>query len=260
MNDASQPTPSTVSEPSFLDIGQGERIAYYQTRGRQPGVVFCGGFMSDMTGTKALALEAHAKQRGQAFLRFDYRGHGQSSGQFADGTIGAWVDDALAVFDALTEGPQILVGSSMGGWIALLLARARAERIAGLIGIAAAPDFTEDLMWAEFDEAERETLRTERVLHQPSDYSDEPYTITMDLIEDGRRHLLLRAPLPIAVPVRLLQGMKDSDVPYRHALRLAERLEGDDVQVRLIKNGDHRLSTERDLAILCHTLDSLLSD
>lgn len=258
MSDASQPAQSTPSDLTFLDTAGGGRIAYCRAEGRGPGIVFCGGFMSDMTGTKALALEAHAKRRGQGFLRFDYRGHGQSSGRFADGTIGTWKDDTLAVFDTLTEGPQVLIGSSMGGWIALLLALERPDRIAGLIGIAAAPDFTEDLMWGQFDEAARKTLRTDRVLHQPSDYSDEPYTITMDLIEDGRRHLLLRSPIPITAPVRLLQGMQDSDVPYQHALALAERLESDDVQVRLIKNGDHRLSTDQDLAILCHTLDSLL--
>ncbi|NQW08636.1 MAG: alpha/beta hydrolase [Alphaproteobacteria bacterium] len=258
MIDASQPAQPTAAGPAFLDTVDGGRIAYHRTEGRGPGLVFCGGFMSDMTGTKALALEAYAKRRGKAFLRFDYRGHGQSSGRFVEGTIGAWKDDALAVFDALTEGPQILVGSSMGGWIALLLARERPERIAGLVGIAAAPDFTEDLMWAQFDAAERETLKTERILRQPSDYSDEPYTITMDLIEEGRRHLLLQTPIPISAPVRLLQGMRDSDVPYRHALLLAERLEAEDVQIQLIKNGDHRLSTDQDLAILCRTLDSLL--
>lgn len=246
------------ASPEHLETSDGERIAYHRVPGRVPGVVFLGGYASDMTGTKATALEAHARDRGHAFLRFDYRGHGQSSGRFEDGTIGRWRSDALAAFDALTEGPQVLVGSSMGGWIALLVALARPERVAGLVGIAAAPDFTEDLMWAEFDEGQRSTLGSERVLHLPSEYSGQPYIVTMDLIEDGRDHLLLRAPIPIRCPARLLQGMRDADVPYRHALTLADRLEGDDVQVRLIKDGDHRLSTERDLAILAETVDGLL--
>jgi pimeloyl-ACP methyl ester carboxylesterase len=248
------------ASPDRLATADGRSLAYHRTAGRTPGVVFLGGYASDMTGTKATALETHVRDRGHAFLRFDYRGHGQSSGRFEDGTIGRWRDDAVAAFDALTEGPQVLVGSSMGGWIALLLALVRPERVAGLIGIAAAPDFTEDLMWAEFDATQRATLERDRILRMPSDYSDEPSIVTMDLIEDGRSHLLLRAPIPIRVPVRLLQGMRDPDVPYRHALTLADRLEGDDVQIRLIKDGDHRLSTERDLAILTETVDALLAD
>ena len=246
------------ASPDRLETADGVTLAYHRTPGRTPGVVLLGGYASDMTGTKATVLEAHAAQRGHGFLRFDYRGHGQSSGRFEDGTIGRWRDDALAALDGLTEGPQVLVGSSMGGWIALMLALARPDRVAGLIGVAAAPDFTEDLMWAEFDAAQRTTLQRDRVLRLPSEYSDTPTIVTMDLIEDGRRHLLLRAPIPIAAPVRLVHGMRDPDVPYRHALTLADRLEGDDVEVRLIKNGDHRLSADRDLAILTATVDSLL--
>ncbi len=246
------------ASPGRLATADGQTLAYHHTPGRTPGVVFLGGYASDMTGTKATALEAHVQARGNAFLRFDYRGHGQSSGRFEDGTIGRWRDDALAAFDALTEGPQLLVGSSMGGWIALLLALARPDRVCGLVGIAAAPDFTEDLMWAEFDDAQRATLRRDRILRLPSEYSDEPGIVTMDLIEDGRNQLLLRAPIPIGVPVRLLQGMRDPDVPYRVALTLADRLESDDVQIRLIKDGDHRLSTERDLTLLMEAVDSLL--
>lgn len=246
-------------EPDRLDTADGQALAYHRSPGGSPGVVFLGGYASDMTGTKATALEAHVRSRGHGFLRFDYRGHGQSSGRFEDGTIGRWRDDALAALDALTEGPQVLVGSSMGGWIALLAAVARPERVAGLVGIAAAPDFTEDLMWAELDAAQRTTLTRDRLLRLPSEYADEPSIVTMDLIEDGRDHLVLRAPIPIRVPVRLLQGMRDPDVPYRHALTLADRLEGDDVQVRLIKDGDHRLSTPRDLAILAETVDALLA-
>jgi pimeloyl-ACP methyl ester carboxylesterase len=247
------------ASPDRLETADGESLAYHRSPGRSPGVVFLGGYASDMTGSKATALEAHMRDRGHAFLRFDYRGHGQSSGRFQDGTIGRWRDDALAAFDALTDGPQVLVGSSMGGWIALLVALARPDRVAGLVGIAAAPDFTEDLMWAEFDDTQRATLERDRILRLPSDYSAEPYVVTMDLIEEGRRHLLLRAPIHVRVPARLLQGMRDPDVPYRHALTLADRLEGDDVQVRLIKDGDHRLSTARDLAILAETVDGLLT-
>ena len=213
--------------------------------------------MSDMTGTKAMALESWAKNAGRAFLRFDYQGHGASSGRFEEGTIGLWAADAIAAFDALTEGPQVLVGSSMGGWIMLLTALARPERISALVGIAAAPDFTEDLMWPTFDEAARATLQRDGVLHQPSDYGDEPYTITLKLIEDGRQHLLLRKPLPITCPVRLIQGMADADVPWQTALRIAETLESDDVEVQLVKAGDHRLSTPEDLARLTATIEAL---
>lgn len=258
MTNASQPDETTDSAPETFRTEDGETIAYHRTAGQGPGILFCGGFMSDMTGTKAMTLEAFARDRGQAFTRFDYRGHGQSSGAFADGTIGKWRDDALAVFDRLTDGPQIVVGSSMGGWIALLLAIARPERVAGLVGVAAAPDFTEDLMWAEFDEDVRQKLLTERVYHEPSEYSEEPYTITMDLIEEGRNHLVMRGPIPIRAPVRLLHGMRDSSVPHRLSVLLAERLETDDVQVHLVKDGDHRLSTDRDLALLTRAVAELV--
>lgn len=244
--------------PSFLTKPDGARIAYHRTPGKAPGIVFLGGFASDMTGTKAIALEAHAKQRGQAFLRFDYQGHGQSSGAFADGTIGLWHSDALAVIDAVTEGPQIFVGSSMGGWMMLLTAVHRPDRLAGLVGIAPAPDFTEDLMWPGFSDEIRETLVRDGIYQRPSDYSDEPYTITLKLIEEGRNHLLLRDRLVIEAPVRLLHGMADPDVPYHVSLRIAEHVECPDLQVRLVKDGDHRLSTARDLAILTSTIDALL--
>jgi pimeloyl-ACP methyl ester carboxylesterase len=213
--------------------------------------------MSDMAGTKATALEAHARARGQAFLRFDYLGHGQSSGKFADGTIGRWADDAIAVIDTLSEGPQILVGSSMGGWLMLLTALARPDRVAGLVGIAAAPDFTEDLMWAGFSDEIRETIIREGVYHEPSDYSDEPYTITRALIDEGRTHLLLRDTIGLTCPVRLLHGMDDTDVPWRVSVKLCDRLASDDVAVTLVKGGDHRLSEPDDLVRLRATLDSL---
>jgi len=257
MTHASQPDETTTAAPAILETSDGERIAYHHHAGRGPGILFCGGFMSDMTGTKAMTLQAFAGERGQAFTRFDYRGHGQSTGAFADGTIGAWTSDALAVLDDVTSGPLVIVGSSMGGWIALLLALARPDRVAGLVGVAAAPDFTEDLMWAEFEEEVRQTLLTERVYHEPSEYSDEPYTITMDLIEEGRNHLIMRGPIPIHAPVRLLHGMRDSDVPHRLSVLLAERLETEDVQVRLVKDGDHRLSTDRDLGLLTGAVSEL---
>jgi pimeloyl-ACP methyl ester carboxylesterase len=235
-----------------------DRLAYAHLHGAQPGVVFLPGFRSDMRGTKAIVLREHCAARGRALLRFDYAGHGESAGRFEDGTIGQWAADALAVFDSLTTGPQLLVGSSMGGWIALLLARARPQRIAGLIGIAPAPDFTEALMWPAFSEAQRATLLRDGVLHLESQYG-EPTPITRALIEDGPRHSLLGGPIPLACPVRIIQGMRDPDVPWQHALRLVEALEGNDVRLHLIKDGDHRLSRPEDLRLLTETLDSLLA-
>src|SRR5690606_6235599 len=238
--------------PRILARPDGSAIAYHRLPEREgtprrPGVVFLGGFASDMTGTKATALEAFCRARGQAFLRFDYTGHGQSSGAFEEGTIGRWTADALAALDELTAGPQILVGSSMGGWIMLLVALARPERLAGLVGIAAAPDFTEDLVWAALTPEERETLLRDGAVRRPSAYDPEPYPFTRALIEEGRNHLLLRAPIDITCPVRLLQGMRDPDVPWQTALRLTERLTGDDVHLLLIKDGDHRLSRPANL-------------
>jgi pimeloyl-ACP methyl ester carboxylesterase len=230
--------------PDFATIttAQNRRIAYHLTPGQGPGVVFLGGFRSDMEGTKALFLEDWAKAQGRAFLRLDYSGHGQSSGDFLDGCIGDWFDDALAVFD-LTKGPQVVVGSSMGGWIALLLAKARADRIAGLVGIAAAPDFTEDSMWAGFDAEQRKDLITKGRVELPSEYSDEPYVITRRLIEEGRQRLVLRDPLPLPFPARFLQGTADTDVTPDVALRLLEHASGPDIRLTLVKDADHRFST-----------------
>jgi pimeloyl-ACP methyl ester carboxylesterase len=249
-------TPKTA--PQVLTTDAGVSIAYHRTPGKSPGVVFLGGFMSDMTGTKALTLEAFCRDRGHGFLRLDYRGHGASSGRFEDGTIGLWAEDALAAFDQLTEGPQIVVGSSMGGWIALLTALKRSERVAGLVGLAAAPDFTEDLIWAALSPDHRERLARDGVLHMPSEYSDRPYAITMKLIQDGRRHQVLRTPLGLTCPVRLLHGMLDPDVPWQRSLRLADKLASSDVRVTLVKDGDHRLSREQDLKLLCSTVQELL--
>lgn len=217
---------------------------------RLPGVIFLSGFKSDMRGSKATALADFCRARGQAFLAFDYFAHGETGGDFADGTIGRWCDDAIAALDELTEGPQIVVGSSMGGWLMLLLALARPQRIHGLVGIAAAPDFTEDLIFAELNPADQLKLQQEGRLEQPSAYADDPYLITWNLIEEGRQHLLLRAPITIDHPVRLLQGMADPDVPFAVAMRLTQRLTSADVQLRLIKDGDHRLSRPQDLALL----------
>ncbi|NKC30929.1 alpha/beta hydrolase [Falsiroseomonas selenitidurans] len=232
------------------------RLAWARLPGRGPGVVFLSGFRSDMQGAKALALRNHCAAGGRAFLRFDYSGHGESAGRFEDGTISDWAADALLVFDALTEGPQILVGSSMGGWIGLLLANARPARLAGFIGIAPAPDFTELLMWPAFSDAQRAELMDQGVLHLPSAYG-EPTPVTRALFEDGRRRSVLDRPLSLPCPVRILQGMADPDVPWRHALRLVDALSHGDVRLHLIKDGDHRLSRAEDLRLLTETLDSL---
>ncbi len=206
-----------------------------------------------MTGTKAVWLEAWARERGRAFLRFDYRGHGSSSGDFLDGCIGDWADDAAEAVGRLTRGPQILIGSSMGGWIALLLSQRMPERVAGLIGIAAAPDFT-DGMWDEMTPAERELLLRDGRIERPSDYSPEPYVITRRLIEDGRARRVMDAPLPLPCPVRLLQGTADTDVPPAVALRLLENIDCPDARLTLVKGADHRFSGERELKLIGKTL------
>ncbi|MEX0921551.1 MAG: alpha/beta hydrolase [Rhodovibrionaceae bacterium] len=211
-----------------------------------------------MAGTKALALEDFARARGQAFLRLDYQGHGESSGKFEDGRIGLWADDAAAAVAELTEGPQVLVGSSMGGWIMLLAALAQPERIAGLVGIAAAPDFTEDLIWAAASAAQRKAILEDGVYREPSPYGETPYAITRTLIEDGREHLLLRRPIPLTCPVRLIHGLEDDDVPWDLSLKLGAALDSEDVETILVKGGDHRLSGPRDLARLKRVVGGLL--
>jgi pimeloyl-ACP methyl ester carboxylesterase len=244
--------------PAILPCEDGATIAYHRRTGKTPGVIFLGGFMSDMTGTKARRLDAFCAARGQAYLRFDYFGHGASSGDFARATVGRWKADALLALDRLTEGPQILVGSSLGGWLMLLAALARPARVAGLIGIAAAPDATEDLMWPRLSEAQREAILRDGEVRLPSAYDPAGYLYTRTLIEEGRRHLVMRAPIPLACPVRLLHGQGDPDVPWRTSLALAERLESRDVQVILLKDGDHRLSTDPDLVLLERTLETLV--
>jgi pimeloyl-ACP methyl ester carboxylesterase len=250
--------PPAAANPASLARPDGATIAYHRLAGRRPGIVFLGGFRSDMTGTKALYLEEYCRERRRAYVRFDYFGHGASSGNFALGTIGRWRDDAIAVIDSLTEGRQILVGSSMSGWIMLLAALARPERVAGLVGIAGAPDFTEELLWPRLTPAQRRKIEEQGRVVLPSDYDAAGCLYTRALIEDGRRHLLLGSPIPIDVPVRLLHGMCDTSVPWQLSLRLAERLKSRDVAVTLVKDGDHRLSTPADLALLAQTLDILI--
>jgi len=246
-----------------LDRPDGESLAYLLEKPARPagptGITWLGGFKSDMTGTKAGALARWAREKERHYLRFDYFAHGASSGDFRQATVGRWLDDALAAIDTLGEGPQILVGSSMGGWIALLAALARPERVKGLVLIAPAPDFTEELMWKAFSGELRATLLRDGIYRQPSAYDEAPYEITLKLIEEGRRHLLLGAPIPLSIPVRILQGMQDPDVPWRHALRLVEALASDDVAITLTKAGDHRLSTDEDIERLTQTVEALIA-
>ncbi|QBX99570.1 alpha/beta hydrolase [Rhodophyticola sp. CCM32] len=238
---------------------QGRRLAYNRIAGTGPGVVFLGGFKSDKEGTKALHLEAWARSAGRAFLRFDYSGHGTSSGEFTEGAIGDWAEDASAAILGLTEGPQVLVGSSMGGWLSLLMAKRHPEKLAGLVTIAAAPDFTEDSMWAGFSDAQKAKLDEVGQIALPSDYG-EPYIITKRLIEDGRRHLVLRDPLAVSVPVRMLQGTADMDVEMSVALRLLEHLEGSDIRLNLVKGADHRFSDDPCLALITRAVEDVLAD
>ncbi|MCW8906887.1 MAG: alpha/beta hydrolase [Sedimenticola sp.] len=242
----------------FIELDSGKRIAYHQTPGAGPGVLFLGGFKSDMTGTKALALEAWCRRAGRPFTRFDYSGHGTSSGTFEQGTIGEWLDDTLAVIDRLTDGPLVLVGSSMGGWLALHATLARPDRVDALLTLACATDFTERLLMARFGEEQLEVLEREGRLLIPCDYDDQqPYPITRELLQEGRQHLLLDGPIPIHCPVRMLHGMQDPDVPWAFSLQTCEQLESDDATLTLIKRGDHRLSTQADLDLICHTLARL---
>lgn len=230
----------------------GGHIAYRRRDGIEPGLMFLGGFRSDMSGTKASALDDFAAATGRAYARFDYRGHGASSGLFADLTLGDWIADALAVLDRVAEGPQILIGSSMGAWVALRLALQRPERVAGLVTMAAAPDFTEELVWARLDEAQRARMRREGRLERPSAYSSEPDIFTLRLIEEGRRHLMLGGPIALACPARLIHGTADADVPWQTSLKLLERVQSADARLTLIKDGDHRLSEP-------HQIEAMLS-
>jgi pimeloyl-ACP methyl ester carboxylesterase len=247
-----------MTSPKILARHDGATIAYHRVAGAVPGVVFLGGLRSDMTGTKALFLDEYCRRRGRAFVRFDYFGHGASSGEFARGTIGRWVEDAVAILDQLTEGPQIVIGSSMGGWIMLLAALARGPCIHALVGIAAAPDFTEDLFWVRLDAAQEKAFRANGIITLPSDYDPAGYTYRMSFFEEAQQHLVMREQIALDSPVRLLHGMRDQSVPWQTSLRLAERLRSRDVAVTLVKDGDHRLSAKPDLARLAQTLDELL--
>src|SRR3982751_3315066 len=279
--------PATIDqEPTFIEVGQGDarrRIAVRTRAGSAPGstgrapgstgrapgstsgapgsttgapgLFWLGGFNSDMRGTKALALDSWAAEHGRACIRFDYSGHGESGGAFIDGTIGRWLEEASAVFEQFCRGPQVVIGSSMGGWMGLLLARAIANRdakqatLAGLVLIAPAPDFTEQLMWNAFSDEVREEIRTKGVWMRPSEYGDgAPYPITYALIEEGRNHLLLGSAIEVGCPVRILQGAQDPDVPWQHAFALAHRLPSEDVVLTMIQDGDHRLSRPQDIA------------
>jgi pimeloyl-ACP methyl ester carboxylesterase len=238
-----------------IDDASGRRsIAVRQQKGAPPGLFWLSGYKSDMQGTKAAALAEWAAREGRACVRFDYSGHGESGGEFTDGTIGRWLADSLAVFDACCRGPHILIGSSMGGWLALLLVRALQARgktgpgsIAGLVLIAPAVDFTEELMWKRFTPEIKRELAENGVWQRPSAYSGEPYPVTRQLIEEGRNHLLLGGMIETGCPVRILQGVEDPDVPWQHAIELTSRLACDDVVLTLVKDGDHRLSRPEDI-------------
>ncbi|MFH0300614.1 alpha/beta hydrolase [Bradyrhizobium sp. 31Argb] len=258
--------PATIDqEPEFIEVGNGaesRRIAVRARGGRSlagspersPGLFWLGGFNSDMKGTKAVALDAWVVEHERAFVRFDYSGHGESGGKFIDGTIGRWLEESVAVFAQFCSGPQVVIGSSMGGWMALLLARELARRadisasLAGMVLIAPAPDFTEELMWKGFSPEIRAEIETKGVWLRPSQYGDSPYPITRALIEEGRNHLLLGAKIDVGCPVRILQGAQDPDLPWQHAFTLAHRLPSEDVVLTMIQDGDHRLSRPQDIA------------
>ncbi|NLH81137.1 MAG: alpha/beta hydrolase [Phyllobacteriaceae bacterium] len=252
-----------------IEVGEGagaRSIAVDRRSGGAPGLFWLGGYRSDMVGSKALALDAHAATEGLALTRFDYSGHGVSGGRFEDGTISRWQEEAQAVF-ATTTGPQIVIGSSMGGWMALLLARAHlaavgraGSRIAGMVLVAPAPDFTEELMWADFPEAVRRALLDEGIFRGPANADGECLVVTRALIEDGRNHLLLGGTIETGCPVAILQGKRDESVPWRHALRLSERLALDDATVTFVDDGDHRLSRPQDLDLLLKTVDEMAAN
>jgi pimeloyl-ACP methyl ester carboxylesterase len=241
-----------------IQVGTGDdcrQIAVLVRRGANPGLVWLGGYRSDMAGTKAQALDRWCARNGLACCRHDYSGHGRSGGAFRDGTISRWLDESLAVFDKNTSGPQVLVGSSMGGWIALrmvqeLSRRGSAGRLAGLLLIAPAPDFTEELMWPEMSQLQRSRLARDGYLEEESQYSDDPNIYTRGLFEDGRRNLVMTGPVEIACPVHILQGMADPDVPWRHALKLTGFLAAPQVLMTLVKDGDHRLSRPQDIELM----------
>src|SRR5262245_15415218 len=247
---------STMNEARLvslvLESSPKRTIAVRTREGKSPGLFWLGGFKSDMKGTKAEALDCWAEKEGRACLRFDYSGHGESGGIFTDGTIGRWLGESLAVYLRFAQGPQVVIGSSMGGWLALLMARALSQRsdaapIAGMVLIAPAVDFTEELMWKQFPDAIKREIEQNGCWMRPSAYDEEPYPITRALIEDGRKHLLLGGLIETGCPVHILQGVEDPDVPWRHAVELVSRFSRDDVVLTLIKDGNHRLSRPEDI-------------
>lgn len=245
--------------PQQLDTGEGTRLAFCRTDGTLPEVVFLAGFRSDMTGAKALRLEEHCRAGGRAFTRFDYRGHGASSGRFEEGAIGDWLADTVAILDRTVAGrPCVLVGSSMGGWLALLAGLARPGQVRGLVGMAAAPDFTEDLVRARLGPEQAAALARDGLFLAPSTYGD-PVPITRRLLEEGADHLLMRDNIRLRIPVHLIHGQEDPDVPWQTSLRLAARLEGGAVTVELVRDGDHRLSREEDLRRLAAAVDRVIA-
>lgn len=246
-----------MTKPSIFTTPQGRQIAHHRTDGEGPVIVFLGGLKSDMDGTKALHLEDWAHKQGRAFLRFDYSGHGRSSGAFHEGCIGDWAEDTFEAIHALTEGPLVIVGSSMGGWQALLLARRVPERIAGMVTIAAAPDFTEDGWWAGFTDAQKQALERNGQVELPSDYM-EPFIVTRRMIEDGRKQLVLRAPLSLPFPVRCLQGTADTAVSTETALLLLDHAKCPDMRLTLVKDADHRFSDETCLGLIEQAITDLL--
>lgn len=265
-----------MTQCSVHTLLNGQRIAYHKFNPRTPegvpahnlpGIIFLGGYKSDMTGSKATFLEVYCKKHAIPFIRFDYTGHGESSGEFTDGTMGGWADDAVTILDHVADKTRkhILIGSSMGGWVMLLATLQRPERVAGLLGIAAAPDFSEDLIWDMLKPEHRHRLMLEGVFDMSKDYcpdpacEPDPYPVSMRFIEEARSHLLMkRDSIAIACPVRLLHGMQDKDVPYQTSLKLAEKLERTDVVVTLVKDGGHRMSTPEQLAMLEREVDALL--
>ncbi len=253
------------SQPQFLEVGSDlrrRRIAYRRSGGKGPVLLWLSGFLSDMASTKATSVAAWAAEQGLAMMRFDYSGHGLSGGDLLNASIGDWLEESIAVWELMGNGPRIVIGSSMGGWIALLLARhlarqGRTDELAGLVLIAPAFDMTETLMWRELPQAAKEEIERSGVTYLPSAYGD-PYAITKHLIEEGRAHLLTGHPFDPGCRVRILQGMRDPDVPWRHALALVDLLDGADVELTLIKGGDHRLSAPADLQRLTATIATLV--
>lgn len=245
------------SATSFLSGPRGTSLAYFRLEGKSPGLMFLGGFRSDMSGTKASALEAHCRKVGRAYVRFDYSGHGESSGKFEEGTIGEWAQDALAILDNVAQGPQVLVGSSMGGWMMLLCALARPERVKGLVGVASGPDFTDGFKRHRLTkELQRELDERGYVMHAPNIW-EEPYPITKKLLDEGDDHLLLRGEIDVTCPVRLIHGMLDETVTWEVSLKLSNLLKGDDVRLTLVKDGGHRLSRDKDTELITRTAEEL---